>query len=175
MNFPLANFLSSTATRWLAICLGGVAGLGLYTLHYAEGLSYLSSDPRACINCHIMRPQFDSWQKSGHHHVATCVDCHLPHTFVAKYIAKAENGYHHSKGFTFQDFHEPIRIKAKNARILQANCILCHKDMVDALRPEGDHPRQALSCVHCHAGAGHGPRAGLGGAYSAPELRGDFR
>ncbi|NLC71322.1 MAG: cytochrome c nitrite reductase small subunit [Desulfuromonadaceae bacterium] len=171
----MENFLSSKTALWLVVCLGGVAGLGLYTLHYAEGLSYLSADPRACVNCHIMRPQFDSWQKSGHHHVATCVDCHLPHTFVAKYIAKAENGYHHSKGFTFQDFHEPIQIKEKNARILQANCILCHGDLVHALRPEGDRPGQVLNCVHCHAGAGHGPRTGLGGFYSKDEIRGGFR
>lgn len=174
MNFSLANILSFRTALWLMICLGGVAGLGLYTLHYAEGLSYLSSDPRVCVNCHIMRPQFDSWQKSGHHHVATCVECHLPHSFVAKYIAKAENGYYHAKGFTFQNFHEPIQIKEKNARILQANCVLCHKDIVEGLRPEGRHSRRDLNCVHCHATVGHGPRAGLGGFYSAKELRGEI-
>ena len=72
----------------------------------------------ACINCHIMQPQFDSWQKASHHTFATCVDCHLPHDFVGKYIAKAENGYLHSRAFTLQDFAEPIRITAKNSRIL---------------------------------------------------------
>ena len=47
---------------------------------------------------------------------ASCVDCHLPHDFVGKYLAKADNGYHHSKGFTLQDFHEPILIKAEERR-----------------------------------------------------------
>ncbi|MDA3875331.1 MAG: cytochrome c nitrite reductase small subunit [Kiritimatiellae bacterium] len=155
-----------------AVALGSVTGLGMYTFQYAEGLSYFSTDPNACANCHIMQPQLDSWQKSGHHHVATCVDCHLPHDFIAKYIAKAENGYHHSKGFTFQDFHEPILIKDKNADILQANCIYCHEDVVHALRPGEKKPQQAMKCVHCHATVGHGPRAGLGGAYSLRELEG---
>ncbi|MCZ6632812.1 MAG: NapC/NirT family cytochrome c, partial [bacterium] len=88
--------------------LGCLFGLGSFTLYYGEGFSYFSKDPKACMNCHIMKPQFDSWQKSSHHTLATCVDCHLPHDFLGKYIAKAENGYNHSKAFTLQNFHEPI-------------------------------------------------------------------
>ena len=61
---------------------------------------------------------------------ARCVDCHLPHEFVPKYIAKADNGYRHSKGFTFMDFHEPIMITPRNARTLQENCLRCHGDFV---------------------------------------------
>ena len=104
---------SSNGRLWLSIAasLGAFLGLGLYTFRVAEGLSYFSTDPKACANCHIMLPQYDSWQKSSHHAVARCVDCHLPHELIPKYIAKAENGYHHSKGFTLQDFHEPILIK----------------------------------------------------------------
>jgi cytochrome c nitrite reductase small subunit len=137
----------------LAICIsvGVVLGLGSYTFHYAEGLSYLSSDPRACVNCHIMRDQYASWQHASHHAVATCVDCHLPHDFVGKYIAKAENGFWHSKGFTLQDFHEPIQISRKNSRILQEACVSCHEPLVSEL----NHP--VPDCVHCHAGVGHGP------------------
>jgi cytochrome c nitrite reductase small subunit len=94
--------------------------------------------------------------------VATCVDCHLPHTFVAKYLAKAENGYHHSKGFTFGGFHEPISIKTKNSTILQDNYLSCHGAMTaDMLVGEGHDG--AVRCVHCHAMVGHGERAGLGG------------
>jgi cytochrome c nitrite reductase small subunit len=150
-------------TILLALPVGVVLGLGGYTFQYAEGLSYFSTDPRACMNCHIMRPQFDSWQKSSHHGAARCVDCHLPHTLSDKYMAKAENGYHHSKGFTFQDFHEPIMIKAKNSRILQDNCLACHRDMVHDLVAGSTTDAHALRCVHCHQGVGHGEPAGLGG------------
>ena len=65
-------------------------GVGGYTFLYAEGFSYMSDDPAVCVNCHIMQPQYDSWQKASHHTVATCVDCHLPHDFFRKYLAKAE-------------------------------------------------------------------------------------
>ena len=146
----------------LAVLLGVLVGVGSFTFLYGEGFSYFSTDPRACMNCHIMRPQFDSWQKSAHHTAARCVDCHLPHDFVGKYLAKADNGYRHSWAFTFQDFHEPIQITPRNARILQHNCVACHGDLVHAILPSGTTANDAMSCVHCHADVGHGPRAGLG-------------
>src|SRR4051794_6517126 len=76
------------ARSWLLVVLAcsiGVAlGVGLYTFRFAEGLSYFSPDPVACVNCHIMRPQYAAWQHSSHHTVAVCIDCHLPHEFVPK-------------------------------------------------------------------------------------------
>jgi cytochrome c nitrite reductase small subunit len=154
----------------LASLMGIALGLGGYTFQYAEGLSYFSTDPRACMNCHIMRPQYDSWQKSSHHAAALCVDCHLPHTLLAKYVAKAENGYHHSKGFTFQDFHEPIMIKQRNSQILQDNCLACHADLVHDLVAGATTDARAARCVHCHPGVGHGETAGLGGPARGAEL-----
>ena len=146
----------------LVVLVGILAGLGSFTFLYGEGFSYFSKEPRACMNCHIMRPQFDSWQKSAHHTAATCVDCHLPHDFVGKYLAKADHGYRHSWAFTFQDFHEPIQITPRNARILQHNCVACHGDLVHAILPSETTANDAMSCVHCHADVGHGPRSGLG-------------
>ena len=143
----------------LCVLVGTTLGAGLFTFRYGEGLSYFSTDPRACVNCHIMRDEYDSWQKAGHHQAAKCIDCHLPHEFVPKYLAKADNGYRHSKGFTLQDFHEPIQIKPRNADILQANCIRCHGDFVHELVSGARRPtRDSVQCVHCHRGAGHGAR-----------------
>ena len=59
----------------LACTLGVAFGIGGFTFRYAEGFSYFQTDPKACVNCHIMRPQFDAWQKSSHHAVAVCVEC----------------------------------------------------------------------------------------------------
>jgi cytochrome c nitrite reductase small subunit len=143
----------------LAATFGILVGTGLVTFDHAEGLSYLSTDPRACVNCHIMRPQYDSWQKSSHHAWAACVDCHLPHDFPDKYIAKARNGWFHSKGFTLQDFPEPIRITPLNAKILQENCVACHEGLLHEMSAAEGAP----ACVHCHADVGHGEQVGLGG------------
>jgi cytochrome c nitrite reductase small subunit len=147
----------------LGLLAGILIGIGGFTFTYAEGLSYFSTDPAACMNCHIMTPQYDSWLKSSHHAVAKCIDCHLPHDLVGKYIAKAENGYHHSKGFTLQDFHEPIMIKHKNSQILQENCLSCHGDLVHEMVPGATFDLDAIRCVHCHSDVGHGETTGLGG------------
>jgi cytochrome c nitrite reductase small subunit len=133
---------------------GSLLGVGAFTFDYGEGTSYFSTDPRACVNCHIMQPQYDSWTHSSHHAVAGCVDCHLPHEFIPKYIAKADNGFRHSWAFTFQDFHEPIQINRRNSRILQHNCVNCHETVTHEMFVVD--PDEAMSCVHCHAGVGHG-------------------
>ena len=143
----------------LAVLVGAVAGLGAYTFNYAEGLSYFSTDPKACANCHIMNDEYDSWQKAGHHPFAKCIECHLPHDLVGKYMAKADNGWRHSKANTLQNFHEPIRIIDRNSDILQANCIRCHADFVHELVSGARAPtRDSVQCIHCHRNAGHGAR-----------------
>lgn len=146
----------SLLTLVLWSLIGVLLGGGAYTVYYGEALSYLSSDPKACVNCHIMREQYDGWQKASHHAAATCVECHLPHDFVGKYLAKAENGFWHSKGFTLQDFHEPIRIHEKNASVLQSNCIRCHQDLVHDITSQHIPLQQTVQCVHCHQHVGHG-------------------
>src|SRR5688500_16696685 len=118
------------AIAFLCALLGVAIGLGTFTFGYAEGHSYFSDDPKACMNCHVMREHYDSWQRSTHHAAANCNGCHVPHDDVGKLLSKAENGFWHSYYFTMQNFHEPIRISQKNARILQNNCIDCHKDLV---------------------------------------------
>lgn len=155
---------------FLAVSAGLLVGLGGFGFRYAEGFSYFSTDPRACANCHIMNSQYDSWQKSSHHAAAKCVDCHLPEAFIPKYLAKASNGWHHSKGFTLQDFAEPIRIKPGNSAILQENCVRCHAPLVAELVGDAHARKGGVECVHCHANVGHGERAGLGGALTKAEL-----
>jgi cytochrome c nitrite reductase small subunit len=130
----------------LSISLGC---LGVYTFIYAEGFSYFSTDPKACINCHVMKPQYDAWSKSGHHHVATCNDCHLPQSGIQKYIAKARNGFHHSLAFTLENFHEPIQMSSYNQEKLIENCKRCHENLVQHVQTE--------SCLHCHRNLGHYP------------------
>lgn len=146
--------------------VGALIGSGLFTFVAADGASYLSDDPAACVNCHIMREQFDGWQHASHHAVAVCNDCHLPHdNMVNKLLVKASNGWHHSTAFTFQDFAEPIRIKPGNAEVLEANCLRCHETAVAEITAHGTlgvptDPTQGADlygCVRCHQNVGHGP------------------
>ncbi|MBI2174998.1 MAG: cytochrome c nitrite reductase small subunit [Candidatus Omnitrophica bacterium] len=141
---------------WVLCGVVGVfAGLGLYTFLYAKGLSYLSNDPKACMNCHVMQEHYDSWVKASHHSVATCNDCHVPHGFPRKYLTKLDNGWNHSKKFTLQNFQEPIRIRRVNLTKLQANCVHCHENMVDEIISHREVQRGQARCTVCHRSVGH--------------------
>jgi len=154
----------------LACGVGTVMGLGGFVFRYAEGLSYFGTEPAACANCHIMQPQFDGWQKASHHAVAVCVDCHLPQSFVPKYLTKAENGYRHGKLFTTQTFAEPIVVQSAGRKVLEENCVRCHQSLVAELSPHGANEKGDLSCVRCHSGVGHGEAARLGGRLTEREI-----
>jgi len=134
--------------------LGLAAGIGGYTFLYAQGGAYLTDDPAACANCHIMSEQYNGWIKSSHRSVATCNDCHTPPGFIPKYLTKASNGFWHSFAFTSGNFPEPLRIKPHNREITERACRKCHEEIVDAI--EGPHPKtEMLSCLRCHRSVGH--------------------
>ncbi len=136
------------------VMLGILLGVGTFTFGYAKGASYFSSDPKGCVNCHVMQDHMDSWQKSSHHQVAVCNDCHLPHNFVGKLFTKADNGFFHSVAFTLDNFHDPIQIKPRNRRVTQNGCLHCHQDFVHEMLP-ATKGGETLSCYHCHNDVGH--------------------
>lgn len=142
------------ATAVLAITIGLAAGIGAYTFVYAKGASYLTNDPAACANCHVMREQLDGWTASSHRAVAVCNDCHAPHDLVGKYTTKAINGFWHSVAFTTGRFHEPIAITARNRAVTEGACRDCHQAVVDAIDPHrrGEPP---MECIRCHRSVGH--------------------
>lgn len=137
------------------VSAGVVVGLGVYTFQYAEGISYLSNDPKACINCHVMRENYLSWRKGPHREAAACNDCHVPHGFPAKWIAKAQNGWNHSVEFTFQSYKKPIRIKPHNQRLVRDNCVRCHGAQLAGMPDHPVRPADDVSCTDCHTGIGH--------------------
>ncbi|MFW5652832.1 MAG: cytochrome c nitrite reductase small subunit [Planctomycetota bacterium] len=141
----------------LAIMIGMLGGLGAFTFGYGDGWSYLSNDPAACKNCHIMQDNYDSWLNSSHKNVATCNDCHLPHDPIGKWITKADNGFFHSLAFTLENFHEPIQIKPRNAKVAQEACLHCHQSFVHSMLPASPGG-EILQCVKCHSDAGHAHR-----------------
>ncbi len=125
-----------------------------YTLVYAKGASYLTNDPEACANCHIMREHLDGWIKSSHRAVAACNDCHTPAGLVPKYLTKASNGFWHSFAFTTGRFAEPLQITPHNLAVTESACRVCHQEIVQSIEGGQDGGRR-LSCVRCHRSVGH--------------------
>lgn len=151
-----------TRTRWLlvltAVLVGSAAGVGAYTFVYAKGYSYLTNDPAACANCHVMDEHYDAWLKSSHRLVAGCNDCHTPHEIVGKWTVKARNGFWHSFYFTTGDFPDPIRINEPNHEVVESACRGCHEsmtDFVDHAVADPGRDLEPLTCTRCHRYVGH--------------------
>ena len=136
---------------WKAVAattMGMVMGVGIFTLYYAKGWSYLTNNPQSCANCHTMQPYLDAWQHGSHRAVATCNDCHTPAHPIKKWLVKGNNGFWHSYAFTMQDFPEHLQIKPGNLEVTEAQCRHCHAQMVHQV------DRQ-LACTQCHSRVGH--------------------
>jgi cytochrome c nitrite reductase small subunit len=136
------------------MAVGLVIGLGVYTFIYGKGYSYLYDDPKACINCHIMKDQYESWSRSPHQQVTTCNSCHVPENMYFKYINKVDNGFMHALKFTTGVFNDPIRIRQHNFNITIKNCLRCHGAIMSSAIHQ-DSLREDRSCLHCHRDAGH--------------------
>jgi cytochrome c nitrite reductase small subunit len=146
----------------VAIPIGLALGIGGFTFFYAKGGSYLTNDPAACANCHVMQDYYAAWQRSSHHAVAVCNDCHTPKDLVGKYGTKAMNGWHHSLAFTTGDFHEPIQITERNRAIAEHSCRKCHAELTQGIENPlavaahgGGGAVEELSCIRCHGAVGH--------------------
>ncbi len=148
------NEKGSLAPVLLGLPIGLLLGIGIYTFGYAKGASYMTDDPAACANCHVMKEQFEGWQRSSHHAVAVCNDCHTPAGFLPKYLTKAINGMHHSMAFTSGRFPDDIIITPRNHRVAEEACLKCHADITDMVRSTR-HSGDSFACTSCHRNVGH--------------------
>lgn len=155
---------SSVATFIIA------AGMFLYTVSESKALSYLSSDSKTCINCHVMNTQYATWKHSPHAQRAGCVDCHLPaEAFFGKYMAKSRDGRNHSIAFTFNTYPHAIKISENGANRVQKNCIFCHSKVVENMLANaaryqdlaGEIKPAERKCWDCHQDIAHGKTRSL--------------
>lgn len=139
--------------------LGTFTGLLLYLLKISDATSYLSDDPRICINCHIMTPQYATWAHSAHETITDCNACHVPHdSFLRKYYFKANDGLRHATIFTLRNEKQAIYIREPGRRVVQENCLRCH----GSLFSDGSgRPDEAMAahrdrhCLQCHRNTPH--------------------
>lgn len=138
----------------LAVLLGSLIGLGLFTFGYARGSAYMKDDPQACANCHVMQEQFTAWLKSSHRRAAVCNDCHTPAGFLPKYGTKALNGFFHSLAFTSGRFPDDIQITPRNYAVAETACMKCHDRITEGVRSVRGHNGE-VKCLVCHRNVGH--------------------
>ena len=135
--------------------VGLTVGLGLYTFVYARGYAYLTNNPQACANCHVM------------HGILRCLDqvapprgsglqrlSHAPTISPASTLTKIENGFFHSLAFTSGRFPDNIFIRSRDERVTEI-----HLPQL----PRTNHHRHrrpasasnTISCIRCHFDVGH--------------------
>lgn len=147
---------------FVIIMMGIFVGLGIYILYISNAVSYLSNDPRACINCHVMNVHYASWQKGSHATVATCNDCHVPQdNFLRTYWFKANDGLRHATYFTMRWEPQVIQIKDAGKEAVQENCIRCHSNLIHptsirAISNKNVEDQTEKYCWECHRNTPHG-------------------
>ena len=159
----------------LIILVSGIVGFFVVLpVHYV--LEETSTD-RFCDVCHEMDPMAIAYQDDIHSGKgktgvkARCVDCHLPHDNLAKYVyQKAMNGL--MEGYV-HFFGEPEKIdwkanlKNREHYVFDKGCTSCHANVEDnklmSEQAQKMHAHYAelkgtdkeLKCASCHVGVGH--------------------
>jgi len=164
------SLLPPKGTKWrktAGFLIAVIIGLGLFMAKESEVVSYMSDDPQACVNCHVMTPVYNSWMHSSHREWTNCNDCHVPHNNVFnKYFFKAKDGLYHASVFTLRMEPEVMFMREESANVVQNNCIRCHVQQVTQTKYEGyiaNHKenRTNRKCWSCHQEVPHGTIHGL--------------
>jgi cytochrome c nitrite reductase small subunit len=144
------------------ILLGVIVGMAVFIFRTSRAHSYLSDKPDACMNCHIMAPQYATWSHSSHREYTNCNDCHVPQdNFFRMYYFKAKDGMRHATIFTLRAEPQVIFIKDAGIEVVQENCIRCHEKLLTDSKLKTytkvfDHFRSDRLCWECHREVPHG-------------------
>lgn len=159
------------------VAIGALVGLSLsYLTYYAMDET---SDQNFCVVCHEMDPMVIAYRDDVHGGKgrlgarAKCVDCHLPHDYLIKYMfTKARNGLVEGAIHFFGDpdsIDWQKNLKHRQNYVFDNGCLECHTNILDTSL--ANPPKMAqkmhkhyqsllgtskeIKCASCHFDAGH--------------------
>ena len=151
-----------------ALVAGFMVGGGLYFLYLLRAHTYLTDEPSACVNCHIMSPYYATWMHSSHGRDATCNDCHVPHeNFVRKWTFKGMDGMKHVAAFLTSSEPQVIQAHPASLQVIMNNCIRCHQQLNTEFVKTGridymmSEVGKGKACWDCHRDVPHGGKNSL--------------
>ena len=151
-----------------AIMAGTIVGGGLFFLYMLRAHTYLTDEPSACVNCHIMSPYYATWMHSSHSINATCNDCHVPHeNFVKKWTFKGMDGMKHVAAFLTSSEPQVIQAHPASSQVIMNNCIRCHQQLNTEFVETGridymmSEVGKGKACWDCHREVPHGGKNSL--------------
>jgi cytochrome c nitrite reductase small subunit len=130
----------------------GAAGLIVLTIiaFIPYGVLYQTSRPAFCNICHPMHEEHDVWFLTGVHRSIKCVDCHLPNNNEITHIVwKGIDGTKDLVSFYSGVYPDRITATDHAKRVIKANCVRCHGEMVSRINNEG------RDCWSCHRRINH--------------------
>lgn len=164
------EILPNKKSRWRRVAVFLIAvlvGMGIFLAKEASIVSYMSDNPQACVNCHVMTPVYNSWMHSSHRERASCNDCHVPQdNLFNKYFFKAKDGLFHATIFTARMEPEVMFMREESEKVVQDNCIRCHLQQITQVKYYGwleNHKenRTQRNCWSCHQELPHGTVHGI--------------
>jgi nitrate/TMAO reductase-like tetraheme cytochrome c subunit len=118
-----------------------------------------TAQPEFCNSCHIMEPYFESWQNSGHAHVA-CIECHYEpgavETFegklqalsqLAKYVTRTQG----TKPWAVVSDNSCMRSGCHSVRAIEGPLTFGTVKFDHAGHLLDGRPGKQLRCVTCHS------------------------
>lgn len=172
-----------TKQKWL---LGG-ASLGVVIAAFFIGIVFTggfnmvlawTNTESFCTSCHEMQTNFNEYKKTVHNSNrtgvrATCPDCHVPHEFGPKMLAKigaAKDVWHHLTGLIddkekYEDYRLTMakEVWEKLEQTDSRECRNCHKvtsmafdeQQGRAARKHRSMQESGKTCIDCHKGVAH--------------------
>lgn len=107
-----------------------------------------------CVSCHVMQSQFDTHAHSAHGSLTNCGDCHIPHSLAYGAIEKAYAGAKDFVGVVVNTDPYEIHSSRHGKQLIQANCIRCHKGLLEQIG--NTHDGGGKYCFDCHRNTPHG-------------------
>ncbi|WP_315352973.1 cytochrome c nitrite reductase small subunit [Phocaeicola abscessus] len=156
------------------VLMGIIVGAGGLFLYMLRAHSYLTDEPSACVNCHIMTPYYATWMHSSHSRNATCNDCHVPHdNLVSKWFFKGKDGMNHVSVFLAKGEPQVIQAHEASSQVIMNNCIRCHTQLNTEFVKTGridymmSQAGAGKACWDCHRDVPHGGKNSLSGTPGA--------
>ncbi len=150
------------------VLLGVIGGNGMLFLYVLRAHTYLSDDPAACVNCHIMAPYYATWFHSSHSRDATCNDCHVPHeNAVKKWVFKGMDGMRHVAVYLAKGESQVLQAIPESSKVIMNNCIRCHTQLNTEFVKTGridymlTQVGEGKACWDCHRDVPHGGKNSL--------------
>lgn len=134
-----------------------ISGLLLAVLLSTAGALKLTMSPQFCARCHVMNPEYTTWQASSHLNVA-CTDCHIKPglgNLVVHKISAVKELVLYATGL----YHRPIKMSHKLDDVVCTQCHSSNREFTpagDLIIPHQKHAVKKVLCVECHSGVAHG-------------------